>query len=129
MITYTSKHNGVDFQSSTVQTANKEKGTVRPIPFPYSYPKGHYRISILSWPPDLAIFLVFFNKRTKVCPSQRFIIEKLVFSVGANRSEDTRANYFPYRLFTADVILQLSHTGQQDPLFISSFFSSVFIKR
>ena len=33
MIIFTSKNNGIDFQSSTVQTANKEKGNERKIPF------------------------------------------------------------------------------------------------
>ena len=33
MIIFTSKNNGIDFQSSTVQTANKEKENERKIPF------------------------------------------------------------------------------------------------
>ena len=28
--------------------------------FEIYYLKGHYRISILNWPPDLAIFFLFF---------------------------------------------------------------------
>ena len=38
--------------------------------------KGHYRISLLNWPPDLAFFFFFFFfHKTKICPLQRFIIE------------------------------------------------------
>ena len=40
----------------------------------YESKKGHYRISILNWPPVWKFFR-FFHKKTKVCPLQRFVIE------------------------------------------------------